>query len=126
MEGLETLDAYLLGASKAWRRNTFVSYPGFTEVYVRYTRRVLDGKIRSPVLDLARLEAAHPGQGAFTRMFNHLREKYPEMWLYVECVLNKRFEDRLKLMGFTQADQALAPSFYMKPAHEPVLAAWDM
>ena len=67
------------------------------------------------MLDLANLEARNPGNGAFTKLFHHLRKKYPEYWLFAECVLNDRFEKKLLELGFTQVGEGPCPSFYLPP-----------
>jgi hypothetical protein len=81
-------------------RNAFVREPGFSELYVRMTSRYLDGRLYSPVLDIARVEVQHRGQGTFTRLVERLRKTYPAMTLYVECVLEERFRRGLERAGF--------------------------
>ena len=114
----KTLDEFIRGAKIGRPSNAYVTYPGFKHLYVRHTQRVFLGNIASPVLDLANIEARHPGKGAFTKLFHYLRIAYPEHWLYVECVQNNRFEKKLLELGFTQLDVGLSPCFYMPPAEE--------
>lgn len=117
---MQTLDRFIM---KRERKNAYVSFPGFSHLYVRFTKRYIIGvnRVVSPVLDLANIEARKPGQGAFTLLFNHVRTTYPSMWIYVECVLNQRFEEKLLKMGFKLEQPNLTPSYYMPPAKEDTL-----
>jgi len=117
---MQTLDEFLMQRK---RRNANVTFPGFNHLYVRHNKRFIIAvdRLVSPVLDLANIEATRPGNGAFTLLFNHVRTTYPLMWIYVECVLNRRFEEKLHKMGFTLEKQTITPSFYMPPAKEVTL-----
>ena len=77
---------------------------------MRRTRRFLDGVWVNGVLDIARIEAKKPGDGCFTRMTALLLLR--GIPLYIECVHNQRFADRLERMGYTRVDNSGAPSFY--------------
>jgi len=109
----ETLDEFMKRGAVGKRMNAYVRHPGFKHLYVRHTQRYIHGEIASPTLDLANIEATHPGKGAFTKLHKHLRQMYPEYWLYVESVMNPRFEKKLLALGFTQVDVGLSPCFYM-------------
>jgi len=111
-----TLDEFL--QSDPSRRNAYVEYPGFKHLYVRLTQRYLRGSMANPVLDIANIEVKKKGKGTFTGMITYLREKYPHYWLYVECVLQPRFERKLLTMGFTQVGVGLVPSFYLPPVED--------
>lgn len=112
-----TLDEFIESVQNGRNfRNAYVRFKGFKELYVRYTRRMLGAEIRYPVLDLAVVEATHPGRGAFTKLFEHIRSKYPDTWLYVESVLNDRFSAKLIKMGFVQQGESFSPNFYLPPA----------
>lgn len=113
-----TLDEFINGQGGRSPKNSYVRFPGFGCLYVRCTKRYLQNKIVSPVFDIANIEATRPGNGAFTKLFAHLRKDYPEMWLFVECVANERFAKKLLAMGFTQCTNDILPSFYMAPAKE--------
>jgi hypothetical protein len=98
-------------------RNAYVNAPGFAELYVRHARRVLAQNWRQTI-DLARMEAVSPGNGAFTALLDHVRTLYPDYWIFVECVQNRRFEAKLLSLGFTQHDDTISPSFYLPSALE--------
>lgn len=114
--GLPTLKEFLHLTKKgsAWPSNSYVKAPGFSELYVRRTRRFLDGVWIDNVLDIARAEATRPGKGAFTNLVANLLEQ--GIPLYMECVQNKRLARRLGEMGFTRLGHEGAPSFFKLPA----------
>jgi hypothetical protein len=109
---LPTLDEFLPQAGKGWPRNSYVKEPGFSELYVRVSRRFLEGSCHE-MIDLARVEAKEPGSGAFTRLVARLREQYPKSGIYVECVLNPRFSVMLiDRLGF-KVNPSDESSFYL-------------
>ena len=97
--------------------NAYVRSQGFSELYVRMGRRYLDGVTHSNVLDIARVTATNPGNGAFTRLVDDLRRH--GITLYVESVLNERFCTKLLRIGFTQRDNCIPPSFYLLAEANP-------
>lgn len=101
---MTTLKSFLAGP----KRNAYIKYPGFNFLYVRHTKR-----FGCEVIDLANLEAKEPGRGAFARLVKHIRKTYPHLGIYVECVLNERFEGRLLAMGFARRDEGLSACFYL-------------
>lgn len=96
-----------------WPRNLHVTYPGWSSLYVRVTKRYLGGVIREPVIDLASIEAKDPGKGAFRSLVAELQKAYPQATLFVESVQPERFKAGLLRMGFAQRDEE--PSFYLLP-----------
>jgi hypothetical protein len=106
---MTTLKSFLNGA----RRNAYIKYPGFNFMYVRHTKR-----FGIEVIDLANLEAKEPGRGSFARLVKHIRKTYPHLGIYVECVLNERFEGKLLAMGFTRCDVGMSACFYLSPEME--------
>ena len=113
---LQTLEEFLISSKmRAWPSNAYVRAPGFKELYVRRTRRLLDGEWVESVLDIARAKATRPGKGVLTALITNLLER--GIPLYMECVQNKRFVKRLEKMGFTLATNTLdgAPSFFKLP-----------
>lgn len=115
-----TLDEFILkglalqaltGASQ----RAHVARPGFSTLYVRISQRQLLGRLWKPVLDLSSLEARKPGKGAFKKLFKHLRDKYKGLPLYVENVLNPRFEVGLRKMGFVDLGPDYSPCFFLPP-----------
>lgn len=110
-----TLDAFLAQTMRFHRvGNRYVYEPGWAHLYVRATLRHIEDALRGPVIDLANIEASRPGRGAFTRLVAKIRRKYPEAWVYVECVHNPRFEKRLVDMGF-RYDRRYTANLYLKP-----------
>jgi hypothetical protein len=114
-----TLDEFLetkLNAS-AWPNNAYVKEPKFTYLYVRRSRRYIGDRCYEPVLDIARVEARKPGKGAFTALVKRLRAKHPELPLFVECVLNKRFRAKLEALGFKRLnpDDDFSPNYWLYP-----------
>lgn len=96
-----------------WPRNQHVSHPDWNTLYVRVTKRPLDGEIRDPVIDLASIEAKRPGKGAFRALVTDLRKMYPQAAIFIESVLGDRFQEGLRRMGFTQRDGEA--SYYLLP-----------
>jgi hypothetical protein len=84
-------------------RRQHVLERGFIKCYVRIGRRWFNKQWWDPTLDLADIEARRPGNGTFTRLVARLRKKYPDMTLYVECVSEPRFQNKLVRMGFSVA-----------------------
>lgn len=114
--GLPTLEEFL---SKGYGigRNSYVKFPGFRSLYMRFTERYINGR-RQVTIDLASLEATRPGNGAFRALVAELCAKHPAHTIYVENVLTTRFCEGLERMGFrkqTWGDGAPdgAPSYFM-------------
>jgi len=107
---LPTLATFLAGSS----RNAYIHHRGWDSLYVRRTQR-----FGFPTIDLANITAAKPGNGAFTKLVKHLRTEYPQLGIFVECVLNKRFEEKLKRMGFDCPHPSdMGASFWLSPLME--------
>jgi hypothetical protein len=96
---LPTLDEFL-----TWKHptNSYVDYPGFCDLYVRsnkvYVRFDGGGWFCEPVLQIANVTATEPGNGAFTRLVDHIIGLGRA--IYVENVHNPRFRRKLTEMGF--------------------------
>jgi hypothetical protein len=100
--------------------NAYVRYPGFTELYVRWTKRFYNGQVRSPCLDIARITARWPGKGGFDKLLKHLRERFPSLHICVECVQSDRFAEGLLRRQFVKMDQNLpGNASYFLEAKEP-------
>jgi len=110
---LEFIDSRIARPT-VWPRNQHVTHPGWKEMYVRVTKRYLGGQIREPVIDLAAIEAIHPGKGAFRALVTELRKLYPQASIFVESVQPERFKAGLLRMGFTQREND-EPSYYLLP-----------
>lgn len=89
-------------------RNSYVKEPGFSKLYVRHGRRYICGKLYSNILDIANIEARKKGKGTFSKLIERLRTEYPSMGIFVECVVNIRFEKKLLSLGFTVAMHTVA------------------
>jgi hypothetical protein len=112
---LPTLDQFIAQAVDKWPHNSYVREPGFASLYVRISRRYIEGKTRT-MLDIANVTAKKPGSGAFTKLIKKLSRKHPELGIFVECVLNPRFGTMLEnKLGFKKAsaDPCINESFYL-------------
>lgn len=111
---LPTLTAFL---KKSRPPNSYVLFPGFEELYVR--KFVRHG---FPTIDIANVTALKPGNGAFTFLVRHIRERYPDRGIFVESVLNERFEGKLRAMGFECTNPGFGPGkgscFFLSPLME--------
>jgi hypothetical protein len=101
------LDEFIAVASKkSYASNAYVDEPGFSALYVRLTKRYINDNFINTI-DLANIAAENPGDGAFTRLVKRLKKQHPALTIYVESVLNPRFERKLLSMGFAEV-----PSYY--------------
>ena len=94
-------------------RNAYISEPGFAHLYVRHGQRYINGKLYQNVFDIANVEVRNKGKGTFSKFVEKLRNNYPDMILYVECVLNPRFGGRLLQLDFKQHENNM-PDFAPK------------
>jgi hypothetical protein len=99
--GLEPLDSFL-DRHKDTRlsRNAYVFEAGFHDLYVRFGPRYLDGVKYEKVVDIANVQANQPGRGVIWRLFDRLLAR--GLIVYVECVLNTHFAEKLEARGFTK------------------------
>lgn len=117
---LRTLDDFINGCSFR-DRNAYVKEEGFYHLYVRYGDRYINGVQTSNVLDLANFEAKIRGTGLFTRLIERIRTTYPDVTIYVECVINPRLPKKLKSLGFKAAGpvypkaRMIPNSYYLSP-----------
>lgn len=119
----EFIDHFMRQENCAWPTNAYVDEPGFKHLYVRITPRYIDGVKWPYVLDLANMETNKPGTGVFKAFIHRIREKYPQLGLYVENVLNPQFRDGLIRMGFSlvPTSHPLTPCYFVPPHKLP---AW--
>lgn len=104
------------------KANSFGNYSTWVEdlecssLYVRYSTRrfICDG----PVLTIANISVAKPGEGFFTSLLKCLKAKCLEenYSLEVESVLNPRFAEKLKSLGFQYIPDTNPPSFLWRYA----------
>lgn len=112
IKGLMKLDDFIEKSFPGGRGNAYVTFPGFTTLYVRVSRRYIDGELVRTI-DLSSLEARHKGKGSFRKLFSHLISKWPDVTIFVENVLTNQFSDGLLRMGFKEVkDYGPPPSFY--------------
>ena len=107
-----TLDEFLAQGETAWPKNAWVKESGFKSLYVRLSKKSLEGGYW-PMIDLSNITASRPGRGAFTRLVARLRVQYPTLGIYVESVLEPRFAVMLEArLGF-KANPIDERSFYL-------------
>lgn len=94
--------------------NLHVSHPEWATLYLRRTWRVINGK-RVKSIDLASLEAVQPHSGAFKRLFDFLRSRYPDYVLYCENILNSEFATTLRMKGWNEVPDLNPPCLYWLP-----------
>jgi hypothetical protein len=107
------LDDFISQAREKWPHNAWVIEPGFAELYIRVSWRPFENKMVQ-VIDLANITASKPGNGAFTKLVAKLRKTYPELGIYVESVLNSRFDAKLLKMGFVERQNS-PHNYYLLP-----------
>ena len=107
-------------------KNSYVKFAGFKELYVRSTDIVviIDGVtyICTKVIQIGRIEAKRPGNGAFTNLVEHLVSL--GYAIFVECVHNERFQDKLARMGFVQVN--VGSGFHFLYNHQDHLRKYEV
>jgi hypothetical protein len=112
MSGTPTLDEFI---ARTWPRNAYVDYPEFVSLYIRSGDIIvsmgLEGYLWrcSKVIQIANIEAEHPGNGAFGRLVDDLVLR--GLAVFVENVHNPRFGPKLLRMGFVPVNTASGPNF---------------
>lgn len=103
-------------ASRAHLKET-----GFDTLYVRVTRHFVGGIAYRPVLDIADVTVREDwrGRGIFTDFLDRVRDQYPALHLYVENVMEPRFQKHLERYGFAVVEPRLDPPCYFLPARIP-------
>lgn len=123
MTKLPTLEEFLArSATTGIRAASYVKYPGFRSLYVRYGPRYLaDHSTWYYMVDLANMTARAPGKGAFSSMTTWLSGQYPTLGIFVENVLTERFAEALEhRRGFTK-DQTNLGCYYLLTASTEVV-----
>jgi hypothetical protein len=80
-------------------RNGWLQY-GTLHVYVRKSRRRIEGESLQPCLDIATAECKTPGQGGFSNFLAHAIALCPFEYIYIENVLEERFQQFFLKHGF--------------------------
>ena len=107
-------------------RNEWLVWETHTEVYLRKTKRFIEGKV-VPAIDIANISTASEfrGRGRFWRLIFFLQYHFPTHYLYIENVLNPRLHQSLLLYGATEIPFdsnnlcTEIPCFYYKPTAKP-------
>lgn len=112
-----TLNEFIAArGTRKYPLNLYVRQRGFKHLYVRVTSRWWNNRWYDPTLDLANFEVSRPGRGVFTALVADLRQRYPSLTLYVESVLNRRFQTKLVALGFTptECDCFILPAYELE------------
>ena len=111
-KGLMKLDDFIKKSLPNLHGNAYVTFPGFTTLYVRVARRYIEGELVRTI-DLASMETRYKGKGSFKKLFAHLRSQWTELPIFVENVLSDRLCEGLLRMGFKEVKEyGPPPSFY--------------
>ena len=78
----------------------YVEESGFKYLYVRFGKSYIEGEFVWPTLVLSNISVKNKGNGTFTNLLRRLKNDYPELNLYVENALERRFVDKLIRLGF--------------------------
>lgn len=98
-----------------YSRNSWVEEEGFDGLYVRIRYRYING-VKVKCLDIANVHATVPGKGCFTKLVKRID---PELCIYVENILDTRFEHKLLKLGFILENRNITPpSYYLEPRKE--------
>lgn len=112
-DNIPTLEEFVHGDSM-FPRNLFVRHEEFADLYVRRNSvfvRMSDGNwICDPVIQIANITAKMPGNGAFTRLVDHIIHDLNRA-VYVENVHNPRFRTKLEKMGFVAVNRDHGPNY---------------
>lgn len=81
---MKTLDAFMISTS--WPRNSYVSFPGILNLYIRKGKYLVNNEIIHSTIQIASVESIKPGNGAFRKLIDHLESQYSDMLIIVECV----------------------------------------
>ena len=110
---LLTLDEFIARGPKQTPRNSYVTEPGFSSLYVRWGYHTFKD-CPFICLDLANMEAEKPGKGTLKTLIAKLRRERPDINIYVESVLNPLLPPGLLRLGFTEVAGSMPPCFFMR------------
>jgi len=98
----QTLEEFIACAEKKiYPSSEYVEEPGFEHLYVRFGKTYIEGQWYQRILTIANVQAEEPGQGTFTKFIQRIKQDWPDVGIYVECVLNPRFAAWLVRNGFS-------------------------
>lgn len=107
---METLDEFVTAKEGKFPFAAYVTYPGFSDLYVRRSKFRIAGDWCYNFVTLANMTAENPGNGALSRLLKHLFEDL-EKNVAVECIQNERLVKKLEREGWVRYGE-LPPSFY--------------
>lgn len=111
MMKLQTLQEFIIKSESnaEFPSSCYVKHPDFSSMYVRYGSVYANGELSKNVLTIANVTAKKPGNGAMTKLLTELLDSGQEV--HVESVVNERFADKLKHLGFIKTGEK---SFHCK------------
>jgi hypothetical protein len=111
-----TFDEFInIAIKKEFNFRSWINEPGFNGLYVRFGSRFIKGKLIDNVIDIANIEATHPGNGCFTNLVNTIQSKYPTFGILMENVIEPRFQNKLSKLGFEKVSDYTPPNFFLFP-----------
>jgi hypothetical protein len=110
---IPTLDEFIQNTS-FFPLNLYVKYEGFDNLYVRkngvYVLISNQFYLCEPVVRIANVTATNPGNGAFTKLVNHIVNDLNRA-VYVENAHNPRFRKKLDKLGFISVNKNDGPNY---------------
>lgn len=102
---MKTINQFLIEKNKLFRNSEYVYHKDFKSLYLRkgiYT--FIDSNNNnfrySDTIVIANITSKNPGKGYFSKLINELSRNFPEKPIFIECVLEERFQNKLERMGF--------------------------
>lgn len=112
-DDIPTLEEFVRG-DRVFPRNLYVRHDEFVDLYVRRNSilvRMSDGNwMCEPVVQIVNIVAMEPGNGAFTRLVDHIVNDLNRA-VYVENAHNPRFRDKLERLGFVFVNKDHGPNY---------------
>lgn len=93
------------------QHSEYVREPGFKPVYVRVGAQFIEGQFVPNTVTIANIVATRLGKGAFTKLSARLHDAGHNV--YVECVQNPRFAEKLRRLGYREIPSRGCPSFFL-------------
>jgi hypothetical protein len=98
---LPTLEEFVADFKKRpW--NSYVKFPGFSDLYVRKGQVYINGEWCYNTLTIANVQASKPGTGAFSNLVKQIRSW--GMGIHVENATAPKFDLKLKHLGFERCN----------------------
>lgn len=108
---IQELGKQLLEFTQSKERNRWFE-TNEIKIYVRNGHHVVDTKIVD-TFDIATVEATELGQKVFTHLLEYIESRIPKT-LYVENVLEERFQQFFERRGYIKIEPATDPPCYYK------------